>query len=89
MTAHSTSALGQPLAVDPADPFLPDARRNCAAALRGRDRFEEAAMFECGARDQSWRMKHELARLRTQAAVTAPAGQVVPLRKGTPDGQPS
>jgi len=92
MTSRSTSTLGQPLAVDPADPHLPEARVNCAANLRNRGYYEEAAMFECGARDQTWQMKHELARLRTQAALATPAApgaRIVPLRGRAADGQPS
>ncbi|WP_072378745.1 hypothetical protein [Novosphingobium sp. NDB2Meth1] len=49
----------------PAD-LMAAARANCAARLRARDSAAEADAFTRGERDQSWAMRHEVAKLRAE-----------------------
>jgi hypothetical protein len=51
----------------PAD-VMQMARENCAERLRERGYPEEAAAFERCERDDSWAMRHEVAKLRGEAS---------------------
>lgn len=55
-----------PPVVAPAD-LMADARANCAARLRSRGHEAEATAFERAERDTAWAMRHEVARLRSEA----------------------
>jgi hypothetical protein len=52
----------------PAD-VMAMARENCAERLRARGYPEEAAAFERCERDWAWLMRHEVARLLSEARV--------------------
>lgn len=56
-----------PLLEAPAD-LMAAARANCAARLLARGSADEADAFARGERDQSWAMKHEVAKLRAEQA---------------------
>lgn len=45
---------------------MAQARANCAERLRARGQEAEAAQFEVGARDFTWAMRHEVAKLMAE-----------------------
>lgn len=45
-------------------PIMAAARENCAGRLRARGHEAEAEAFQCGERDQTWAMHHEVEKLK-------------------------